>query len=70
MALGVLLAIQGELSPVLGYGFRAMSDVLQPIPPAVFVPMAVVSLGLTMALRRCHPPRDRLAACLRLGLCR
>ncbi len=44
--LGIGLAILSDLSPVFGRGFRYISDVLQPIPPAAFVPMAVFSLGL------------------------
>ena len=44
--LGILLAIISDLSPVLARGFRYVSDILQPIPPAAFVPMAVFSLGL------------------------
>lgn len=45
-ALGITLAILSDLSPVLSRGFRYLSDVLQPIPPAAFVPMAVFMLGL------------------------
>ena len=37
---------QGHHVPVLSRGFRYVSDVLQPIPPAAFVPMAVFMLGL------------------------
>lgn len=44
--LGVALAIVSDLSPVLSRGIRYVSDVLQPIPPAAFVPMAVFMLGL------------------------
>ena len=44
--LGIALAIVSDLSPVIGRGVRYISDVLQPIPPAAFVPMAVFSLGL------------------------
>ena len=44
--LGILLAILSDLSPVLARGLRYVSDILQPIPPAAFVPMAVFSLGL------------------------
>lgn len=44
--LGVALAIISDLSPVLSRGIRYISDVLQPIPPAAFVPMAVFMLGL------------------------
>ena len=45
-AIGAALAVLSDLSPVFGRGFRYISDVLQPIPPAAFVPMAVFSLGL------------------------
>ena len=44
--LGVALAILSDLSPVLSRGIRYVSDILQPIPPAAFVPMAVFMLGL------------------------
>jgi ABC-type nitrate/sulfonate/bicarbonate transport system permease component len=44
--LGILLAILSDLSPVLSRGIRYISDVLQPLPPAAFVPMAVFMLGL------------------------
>jgi ABC-type nitrate/sulfonate/bicarbonate transport system permease component len=44
--LGIAMAILSDLSPVLARGFRYVSDVLQPIPPAAFVPMAVFMLGL------------------------
>ena len=44
--LGVALAIVSDLSPILSRGIRYVSDVLQPIPPAAFVPMAVFMLGL------------------------
>ena len=44
--LGIALAIVSDLSPIIGRGVRYISDVLQPIPPAAFVPMAVFSLGL------------------------
>ena len=44
--LGIALAILSDLSPFLSRGIRYVSDVLQPIPPAAFVPMAVFMLGL------------------------
>lgn len=44
--LGVALAILSDLSPVLSRGIRYVSDILQPIPPAAFVPMAIFMLGL------------------------
>lgn len=44
--LGVALAILSDLSPILSRGIRYVSNVLQPIPPAAFVPMAVFMLGL------------------------
>jgi ABC-type nitrate/sulfonate/bicarbonate transport system permease component len=48
--LGVVLAILSDLSPVLARGLRCMSDILQPIPPAALVPMAIFSLGLGLKL--------------------
>ena len=48
--LGIVLAILSDLNPTFGRDFRFISDVLQPIPPAAFVPMAVFSLGLGMKL--------------------
>lgn len=48
--IGVALAILSDLSPVFGRGFRHISDMLQPIPPAAFVPMAVFTLGLGIKL--------------------
>ncbi|WP_126974762.1 ABC transporter permease [Frigidibacter oleivorans] len=45
-SLGIALAILSDLSPVLSRGIRYVSDILQPIPPAAFVPMAVFMLGL------------------------
>lgn len=44
--LGIALAIISDLSPVMSRGIRYISDVLQPLPPAAFVPMAVFMLGL------------------------
>jgi ABC-type nitrate/sulfonate/bicarbonate transport system permease component len=44
--LGVLLAVLSDLSPYFRKGFRPISDVAQPIPPAALVPMAVFALGL------------------------
>ena len=44
--LGIVLAILSDLYPVLARGLRHISDVLQPVPPAAFVPMAVFELGL------------------------
>jgi ABC-type nitrate/sulfonate/bicarbonate transport system permease component len=49
-ALGIALAVLSDLWPAFGKGFRHISDVLQPIPPAAFVPMAVFALGLGMKL--------------------
>ena len=48
--LGIGLAILSDVFPVFGKGFRYTSDILQPIPPAAFVPMAVFALGLGMKL--------------------
>jgi ABC-type nitrate/sulfonate/bicarbonate transport system permease component len=48
--LGVTFAILSDVFPVFGKGFGYISDTLQPIPPAAFVPMAVFSLGLGLKL--------------------
>ena len=48
--IGAALAVLSDTWPVFGRGFRYISDVLQPIPPAAFVPMAVFSLGLGVKL--------------------
>lgn len=45
-SLGIALAILSDLSPVLSRGIRYISDIVQPIPPAALVPMAVFMLGL------------------------
>jgi ABC-type nitrate/sulfonate/bicarbonate transport system permease component len=44
--IGIVAAVVSDLSPAFGRGFRYVSDVLQPVPPAAFVPMAVFTLGL------------------------
>jgi ABC-type nitrate/sulfonate/bicarbonate transport system permease component len=48
--LGIAFAILSDVFPVFGKGFGYISDILQPIPPAAFVPMAVFSLGLGFKL--------------------
>jgi ABC-type nitrate/sulfonate/bicarbonate transport system permease component len=48
--IGVALAILSDIFPVFGKGFSYISDVLQPIQPAAFVPRAVFSLGLGLKL--------------------
>lgn len=48
--LGIVLAIFSDVMPIFGKGFRYISDILQPIPPAAFVPMAVFALGLGIKL--------------------
>ncbi len=48
--LGIGLAILSDVFPIFGKGFRYISDILQPVPPAAFVPMAVFSLGLGLKL--------------------
>ncbi len=44
--LGVGLAILSDLSPTFRKGFRPIAEMLQSIPPAALVPMAIFSLGL------------------------
>ncbi len=44
--IGVILAVISDLSPFFRKGFRPISDLAQPIPPAALVPMAVFALGL------------------------
>lgn len=47
---GVGLALLSEASPSFDRGFRPIADLIQPIPPAALVPMAVFTLGLGMKL--------------------
>ncbi len=44
--IGIALAIISDLNAVVGRGARYLSDILQPVPPAALVPMAVFMLGL------------------------
>ena len=44
--IGIALAIISDLNAVIGRGVRYLSDILQPVPPAALVPMAVFMLGL------------------------
>lgn len=44
--LGIALAILADTYPAFGKGFGYVSDLVQPVPPAALVPMAVFSLGL------------------------
>jgi ABC-type nitrate/sulfonate/bicarbonate transport system permease component len=44
--LGVALAILSDMYPAFGKGFGYISDLVQPVPPAALVPMAVFALGL------------------------
>jgi ABC-type nitrate/sulfonate/bicarbonate transport system permease component len=44
--IGIVLAVLSDFSPTFGRGARLISSLLQPLPPAAFVPMAVFSLGL------------------------
>lgn len=45
-ALGVALALLSSASPWFDRGFRPIADLVQPIPPAALVPMAIFTLGL------------------------
>jgi ABC-type nitrate/sulfonate/bicarbonate transport system permease component len=44
--LGIALAILSDVFPAFGKGFGYISDLVQPVPPAALVPMAVFALGL------------------------
>ena len=44
--LGVALALLADLSPAFRKGFAPIAEMLQAIPPAALVPMAVFALGL------------------------
>jgi ABC-type nitrate/sulfonate/bicarbonate transport system permease component len=48
--LGVGLAVLSDLSPVFRRGFAPVAALIQPIPPAALVPMAVFMLGLGPSL--------------------
>jgi len=45
-ALGIGLAILSDISPTFRRGFAPVAALIQPIPPAALVPMAVFMLGL------------------------
>ena len=46
VVIGVSLAILSDVSPVFRAGFQPIAALVQPIPPAALVPMAVFMLGL------------------------
>ncbi|MBL0371872.1 ABC transporter permease [Rhizobium sp. KVB221] len=48
--IGVALALLAEISPTFRAGFRPIAALVQPIPPAALVPMAVFMLGLGFKL--------------------
>ncbi|MBN8953520.1 MULTISPECIES: ABC transporter permease [unclassified Rhizobium] len=48
--IGVGLALLAEISPTFRAGFRPIAALVQPIPPAALVPMAVFMLGLGFKL--------------------
>jgi ABC-type nitrate/sulfonate/bicarbonate transport system permease component len=48
--IGVGLALLSEISPTFRAGFRPIAALVQPIPPAALVPMAVFMLGLGIKL--------------------
>ena len=48
--IGVALALLAEISPTFKAGFRPIAALVQPIPPAALVPMAVFMLGLGFKL--------------------
>jgi ABC-type nitrate/sulfonate/bicarbonate transport system permease component len=50
VAIGVTLAVLSDVSPLFRAGFRPIAALIQPIPPAALVPMAVFMLGLGVKL--------------------
>ncbi|MBT9370014.1 ABC transporter permease subunit [Rhizobium sp. CSW-27] len=48
--IGVALALLAEISPTFKAGFRPIAALIQPIPPAALVPMAIFMLGLGFKL--------------------
>lgn len=48
--IGVALALLAKISPTFKAGFRPIAALVQPIPPAALVPMAVFMLGLGFKL--------------------
>lgn len=48
--IGIALALLAEISPTFRAGFRPIAALVQPIPPAALVPMAVFMLGLGFKL--------------------
>lgn len=48
--IGIALALLSEISPTFKAGFRPIAALVQPIPPAALVPMAVFMLGLGFKL--------------------
>lgn len=48
--LGIALALVSDASPTFDKGFRPIADLIQPIPPAALVPVAVFTLGLGIKL--------------------
>lgn len=48
--LGIGLALLSDASPTFDKGFRPIADLIQPIPPAALVPVAVFTLGLGVKL--------------------
>lgn len=49
-SLGIALALMSEISPAFRRGFAPVAALIQPIPPAALVPMAVFMLGLGIKL--------------------
>ncbi|MFG6082919.1 ABC transporter permease [Paracoccus litorisediminis] len=47
---GIALALLSDASPFFDRGFRTISSLLQPVPPAAVVPMAIFALGLGIKL--------------------
>jgi len=48
--IGIALAVLSDVSPVFERGFRTLTGLLQPIPPAAIVPLAIFGFGLGLKL--------------------
>lgn len=48
--LGIALALISDVVPVFGRGFAVIAAILQPVPPAAIIPVAIFALGLGIKL--------------------
>lgn len=49
-SIGIFLALLSDAIPVFGRGFAVIAALLQPVPPAAIIPVAIFALGLGMKL--------------------